>query len=701
MYRRRSRSRTWDICRVKRRFETDHRPVTREQERPDADPWTSQKDPIQRLHSNNWDWVRGSSTAGQSTASQSSAGQSTAGQSTAGQSTAGQSTALQRASLQQASLQRASLQRASLQRASLQRGRPGLCVYSSNQRCDGGRRRWCGSSWGLDPDSGLWQPGGLRYVAGHSEKDEGGTGDSDDLLLDQFMVGLRRGLVKQELSRQLRRRDGTTFKAACTEARALEQELQAEEESLVTNRVTTYGSNGADTLVDGRRVTCVVSSCPTLRGSQHTLQRHHCFLLPLVLPHWLEYQGKGCRARVIKAQTGKEERKATLRHSSTVHRETNLPELRPLWTYAALLPTKTHSKAPGFLSTPAAEGQAVGTAILEPITPATETHEAANTGLGQKTVLVGSQVSMMSLSLFKKHMEGTQVQSADEVSWLTLRAANGLQIPYIGYVTVNCLGNHPGLAAFKTTVTSAEGKAWGKAEEGVANDPEKTEAVKEWPIPQTEEAPEVGSGSPEHHPQQPLSNCWLPRVTVTGTIQPFEPPRDIQVAAPPGLPEQPPPLGLRAGQLYSGPVYCGAVYSSTAGQSTAGQSTAGQSTAGQSTALQRASLQRASLQRASLQRASLQRASLLRGSLQLYSGPVYSGPVYSGPVYSGPVYCGAVYSSTASQSTAGQSTARQREIGKRPKYNAATTTCESIPRIPTPHPPAQIWTAGPDRRMFI
>ncbi|CAL9687354.1 unnamed protein product [Knipowitschia caucasica] len=72
------------------------------------------------------------------------------------------------------------------------------------------------------------------------EKDEGGTGDSDDLLLDQFMVGLRRGLVKQELSRQLRRRDGTTFKAACTEARALEQELQAEEESLVTNRVTTY-----------------------------------------------------------------------------------------------------------------------------------------------------------------------------------------------------------------------------------------------------------------------------------------------------------------------------------------------------------------------------------------------------------------------------------------------------------------------------
>uniref|UniRef100_A0AAV2MDP0 Uncharacterized protein n=1 Tax=Knipowitschia caucasica TaxID=637954 RepID=A0AAV2MDP0_KNICA len=216
MYRRRSRSRTWDICRVKRRFETDHRPGTRELERPDADPWTSQKDPVQRLHSDNWDCVR------------------------------------------------VSLQRGSLQRGSLQRGTAG-------QRETGKRAKYNAATPTCERDlqSVVWQrwsevvrvqlgtrPGqwavatwGPRYVAVHSvakrgqhwikafctwqEKDEGGTGDSDDLLLDQFMVGLRRGLVKQELSRQLRRRDGTTFKAACTEARALEQELQVEEESLV------------------------------------------------------------------------------------------------------------------------------------------------------------------------------------------------------------------------------------------------------------------------------------------------------------------------------------------------------------------------------------------------------------------------------------------------------------------------------------
>ena len=51
----------------------------------------------------------------------------------------------------------------------------------------------------------------------------------------------------------------------------------------------------------------------------------------------------------------------------------------------------------------------------------------------------GSQVTLISQSLFEKYLKGTGVKSASNVPWLTLRAANGLKIPYIGYVMVNCM----------------------------------------------------------------------------------------------------------------------------------------------------------------------------------------------------------------------------------------------------------------------
>lgn len=70
------------------------------------------------------------------------------------------------------------------------------------------------------------------------ERDAGGTEDGEDLLLDQLMVGLCAGPIKQELSRQLRRDERLTFSTACKEARALEQELQEGEEVAISQRVT-------------------------------------------------------------------------------------------------------------------------------------------------------------------------------------------------------------------------------------------------------------------------------------------------------------------------------------------------------------------------------------------------------------------------------------------------------------------------------
>lgn len=68
---------------------------------------------------------------------------------------------------------------------------------------------------------------------GHEEAAEG----NDNLLLDQLMVGLRRGPVKQELNRLMRRDNNLTFASACKEARALEQELDDEGAAILSQRV--------------------------------------------------------------------------------------------------------------------------------------------------------------------------------------------------------------------------------------------------------------------------------------------------------------------------------------------------------------------------------------------------------------------------------------------------------------------------------
>lgn len=70
-------------------------------------------------------------------------------------------------------------------------------------------------------------------------EEQDGDGVADDLLLDQFMVGLQRGPIRQELGRQMRRQ-AMSFDAACKEARALEQEFQENDENVLANRVAAH-----------------------------------------------------------------------------------------------------------------------------------------------------------------------------------------------------------------------------------------------------------------------------------------------------------------------------------------------------------------------------------------------------------------------------------------------------------------------------
>ena len=70
------------------------------------------------------------------------------------------------------------------------------------------------------------------------ERNEGEDDEGDDLLLDQLMMGLQAGPIKQELSRQMWRNERMTVAATCREARALEQELQDGEDAILSQRVT-------------------------------------------------------------------------------------------------------------------------------------------------------------------------------------------------------------------------------------------------------------------------------------------------------------------------------------------------------------------------------------------------------------------------------------------------------------------------------
>lgn len=115
----------------------------------------------------------------------------------------------------------------------------------------------------------------------------------------------------------------------------------------------------------------------------------------------------------------------------------------------------------------------------------------------------GSQVTLFGQSFFQQHVGKEVLQGAEELQWLTLRAANGLQIPFVGYAVLDftiggievpgrgvvivkddCISaeygllgmnvisecweglfskGHPGQEAFKSTVPPTARKAWEKA----------------------------------------------------------------------------------------------------------------------------------------------------------------------------------------------------------------------------------------------
>ncbi|MGL5209396.1 reverse transcriptase domain-containing protein [Cetobacterium sp.] len=119
-----------------------------------------------------------------------------------------------------------------------------------------------------------------------------------------------------------------------------------------------------------------------------------------------------------------------------------------MWRTGSLLPSVPLQTgiARGFLGYPATVGQVVGTPLLDPQLPTTPNEHLVgrcpvvaiqvNGRTVQCLLDTGSQVTLFAESLTRE-LFGAQDRSMAEAPWLTLRGANGLDIPYVGYLVTD------------------------------------------------------------------------------------------------------------------------------------------------------------------------------------------------------------------------------------------------------------------------
>ena len=115
-----------------------------------------------------------------------------------------------------------------------------------------------------------------------------------------------------------------------------------------------------------------------------------------------------------------------------------------MWTgrsHSSFLSQTAHRKH-GFLVSSAAAGQ-----VVEEGTQTTPSTKPSLIGTCPEVIVIaggknipcildtGSQVTLFSYSLFQQHFGEGLVRG--EIPWLTLKAANGLSIPYVGYALLD------------------------------------------------------------------------------------------------------------------------------------------------------------------------------------------------------------------------------------------------------------------------
>ncbi|XP_063075849.1 uncharacterized protein LOC134465891 isoform X1 [Engraulis encrasicolus] len=290
----------------------------------------------------------------------------------------------------------------------------------------------------------------LRLRESHSRwrKKEPVVGSDDEMLRGQLVLGLQPGPIQTELQRRVRRETTLTFNDACKEAKAMEKEM---EKAHATNEVDTrrtYSSKPQPPPPSSEPLQDLSSLKQALRAELAEELKAQVTDLKTALLTELQAQ-----RMVPAAAAGRQTEPANTGggSGSMGARPRRRPRV-PQWDDRGRPICLGCGQAGHMLrdcSTRVSADQRRVSSPTDTPAPVESPAKAALVGeCPEVEVLVqgkpipcildtGSQVTLFSQGLLKRHFGDVRMKDVAEVPWLTLKAANGLALPYVGYALLD------------------------------------------------------------------------------------------------------------------------------------------------------------------------------------------------------------------------------------------------------------------------
>lgn len=286
----------------------------------------------------------------------------------------------------------------------------------------------------------------LRLRESHARwrKKEPTAGSDDEMLRGQLVLGLLPGPIQVELQRRVRREQALTFDETCKEAKATEKEMTETPVSVDTRR--TYSSPPqpappassappapSDPLQDWK------SLKETLRSELVDELRAQVSDLKTSLLTEMRTQQGGRRQPAAAAVADQGGSRARRRTRQPQWDEQGRPICLGCGQAGHML---RDCRAPEVANQRSVEAAEEERAPEAPIRAALvgESPEVEVLIQGKRIPCIidtGSQVTLLSRGLFQQYLQGAELKEVKTIPWLTLKAANGLSLPYVGYALLD------------------------------------------------------------------------------------------------------------------------------------------------------------------------------------------------------------------------------------------------------------------------